>query len=162
MGNFAAVTYCTVHTHTHTHTHNCSVPQCTSPPPVPSDRPAAPPPPNPPTSPPVGGAEVKSASQCFCQYLNTVFYYFSSNCLQSNNIINNNFKDGQHFLSLVSYVQYNLFFSSYLIGFLRPHETMTVDETLLYFSWQVFRAKQKVVILPCLVFFRILTAPLLI
>lgn len=30
----------------------------------------------------VGGAEVKSASQCFCLYLNTVFYYyFSSNCL---------------------------------------------------------------------------------
>lgn len=31
--------------------------------------------------PPVGGAEVKSASQSFCLYLNTVFYYFSSNCL---------------------------------------------------------------------------------
>lgn len=31
--------------------------------------------------PPVGGAEVKSASQCFCLYLDTVFYYFSSNCL---------------------------------------------------------------------------------
>lgn len=29
----------------------------------------------------VGGAEVKSASHCFCLYLKTVFYYFSSNCL---------------------------------------------------------------------------------
>lgn len=59
------------HTSTHSHKkHNCCyVPQCFSLQLTSS------------CCPPVGGAEVKSASQCFCLYLNTVFYYFSSNCL---------------------------------------------------------------------------------